>query len=387
MTEIELNLILRSGETTSVQFKRQIDNVTSLAEEMVAMANTDGGKILVGISENKEGLGVIFGIENMKELNNQISKASNQKCIPPIFVKTASIVINNKIVLVIDVPEGLQKPYKTNDGKYLLRTGSDKRQMSNEELLRMQTSIQSYLAEELPEFGSDADVDINKSLFYLYFEQQHGTSVIEHLEIHQIDLTKLLNNLKLAQENHLNLVGLMFFGRHPQRFKPMFIVKAVHFYGDDIADSNYISNEDIGGTIDVQFQKSMGFVSSNLLKKQGDQGFNSLGIQEVHQEALQEAIINALVHRDYTRLSTIQILIFVDRVEIISPGTLVNHLTIENIKHSTAIARNPIMLSYATRILPYKGLGSGIPRILKLHPNTELINDKEKQQFKVIMWR
>lgn len=387
MTEIELNLILRSGETTSVQFKRQIDNVTSLAEEMVAMANTDGGKILVGISENKEGLGVIFGIENMKELNNQISNASNQKCIPPIFVKTASIVINNKIVLVIDVPEGLQKPYKTNDGKYLLRTGSDKRQMSNEELLRMQTSIQSYLAEELPEFGSDADVDINKSLFYLYFEQQHGTSVIEHLEIHQIDLTKLLNNLKLAQENHLNLVGLMFFGRHPQRFKPMFIVKAVHFYGDDIADSNYISNEDIGGTIDVQFQKSMGFVSSNLLKKQGDQGFNSLGIQEVHQEALQEAIINALVHRDYTRLSTIQILIFVDRVEIISPGTLVNHLTIENIKHSTAIARNPIMLSYATRILPYKGLGSGIPRILKLHPNTELINDKEKQQFKVIMWR
>lgn len=387
MTESELNLILKSGETTTVQFKRQVDNAVSLAEEMVALANTDGGRIIVGVEEDKSGQAQIYGISNTRDINNHISNATTELCVPQIFVKTDTLIIDEKLVLIINVSKGIQMPYRTKSGKYLMRTGADKRAMSSEEILRLQTSNQSYLTEELPEFGTNAETDINKGLFYLYFEKQHETSVIDHLQTHQINLTKLLNNLKLAEKDHLNLVGLMFFGRSPQRFKPMFIIKAVHFYGTDIADSQYISNEDIDGTIDIQFQRSLNFVSSNLLKKQGNQGFNSLGIQEIHPEALQEAIINALVHRDYSRLSTIQILIFADRVEIISPGTLVNHLTIENIKNSTAIARNPIMLSYATRILPYKGLGSGIPRILKLHPRTDLINDKEKQQFKVIMWR
>lgn len=387
MTEDELKLILQGGETTSVQFKRQIDNVTSLAEEMVAMANTDGGQIIVGVSEDKNGKGTAVGIEDLSILNNQISNASTQKCIPPVFVKTESVIIEGKLLLIIRVPEGLQKPYSTNDGKYLLRSGADKRKMSNEELLRMQTSKPSLLTEELPIFDSDIESDLNKSLFYLYFEKQYGYSVVNYLEVHNINLIKLLQNLKLAQDDHLNLPGLMFFGKLPQRFKPMFMVKAVHFPGKDIADSQYISNEDIEGTLDIQYEKSLHFVSSNLLKKQGDQGFNSQGIQEIHPEALQEAIINALVHRDYSRQSTIQVLVFADRLEIISPGTLVNHLTIENIKHSTAFARNPIILGYASKILPYKGLGSGIPRIMKLHPKTDLINDTDKQQFKVIMWR
>jgi ATP-dependent DNA helicase RecG len=387
MTELDLKQILKSGETTTVQFKRQIDNAVSLAEEMVAMANTDGGMIIVGVEEDKSGRAHIYGLANTRDINNHISNSTTELSVPQIFVKTDSIIVEDKLVLIINVLKGLQKPYRTKSGKYLMRTGADKRSMSSEEIMRAQMSNQSYLTEELPEFGTNTNIDINKGLFYLYFEKQHETSVIEHLESHQIDLTKLLNNLKLAYDSHLNLVGLMYFGRLPQRFKPMFIVKAVHFYGNDIADSSYISNEDIDGTIDIQFQRSLNFVSSNLLNRQGDQGFNSLGIQEIHPEALQEAIINALIHRDYSRLSTIQILIFADRVEIISPGTLVNHLTIENIKHSTAIARNPIMLSYATKILPYKGLGSGIPRILKLHPRTDLINDKEKQQFKVVMWR
>nr|HMU04588.1 putative DNA binding domain-containing protein [Saprospiraceae bacterium] len=351
------------------------------------MANTDGGMIIVGVEEDKSGQAHIYGLENTRDINNHISNATTELCVPQIFVKTDSLIVDEKLVLVINVSKGIQKPYRTKSGKYLMRTGADKRAMSSEEILRSQTSSQSYLTEELPEFGTKADTEINKGLFYLYFEKQYETTVIEHLESHQISLTQLLNNLKLAHESHLNLVGLMFFGRSPQTFKPMFIIKAVHFYGTDITDSDYISNEDIDGTIDIQFQRSLNFVSSNLLKKQGNQGFNSLGIQEIHREALQEAIINALIHRDYSRLSTIQILIFANRVEIISPGTLVNHLTIENIKHSTAIARNPIMLGYATKILPYKGLGSGIPRILKLHPRTDLINDKEKQQFKVVMWK
>ena len=370
-----------------VQFKRQIDHSVSLAEELVALANTQGGVIIVGVEEDRSGEAQIYGIENMRTINNHISNATSELSVPPIFVRTESVVADEKIVVIIHVASGIQKPYRTKSGKYLMRTGADKRAISSEELIRIQMSSPSYLTEELPEFDTDVENDFNKSLFYLYFEQKFQTSLIDYLNSNHIDFVNLLNNLKLAHNRHLNLVGLMFFGKSPQNFKPLFIVKAVHFYGTDIAESTYISSEDITGTIDIQFQRAVNFVSYNLLKKQSDQGFNSQGIQEIHQEALQEAVINALVHRDYSRLSSIQILIFADRVEIISPGNLVNHLTIENIKHSTAIARNPIMLGFASKMLPYRGIGSGIPRILKYHPKTDLINDTDRQQFKVVFWR
>ncbi|MBK7701095.1 MAG: hypothetical protein IPJ39_21420 [Saprospiraceae bacterium] len=108
---------------------------------------------------------------------------------------------------------------------------------------------------------------------------------------------------------------------------------------------------------------------------------------EISEIAIEEAVINALVHRDYGILSPIRVLIFQNRLEIISPGHLVNHLTVDKIKLGGTNARNPQMLRFASRILPYRGLGSGILRILKAHPKTDFINDREGQQFKVIMWR
>lgn len=125
------------------------------------------------------------------------------------------------------------------------------------------------------------------------------------------------------------------------------------------------------------------------LHKQQPQGasFNSQGMLEISKVALEEALVNALIHRDYGKTSPVRVFVFQNRVEIVSPGALPNHLTVEQIKNGNAVPRNPILLSYATKLLPYRGLGSGISRILKEHPATEFINDSEGQQFKVILSR
>ena len=94
-----------------------------------------------------------------------------------------------------------------------------------------------------------------------------------------------------------------------------------------------------------------------------------------------------MTHRDYSINAPINLLIFDNRVEIISPGSLPNNLTIENIKMGNAVVRNNLIVSFSSRMMEYRGLGSGIRRALKYQPNIQLVDDKESNKFKVTIPR
>lgn len=96
---------------------------------------------------------------------------------------------------------------------------------------------------------------------------------------------------------------------------------------------------------------------------------------------------NALIHRDYIKNAPIRLMIFDNRIEIISPGSLPNSLTVEELRFGNPVVRNNLTVSYALHALPYRGLGSGIKRAFEHQPNLELINDTEGEQFKVIIPR
>ena len=120
---------------------------------------------------------------------------------------------------------------------------------------------------------------------------------------------------------------------------------------------------------------------------QDGQNFNSVGRLEINDEALVELVENALIHRDYFRSSPIMVMLFDNRLEIISPGHLPNSLTVEQMKYGNAIARNPLMVGFAMRTMPFSGLGTGMNRALERQPNIQLVNDIEGVQFKVIIPR
>ncbi|HKL86789.1 MAG TPA: ATP-binding protein [Treponemataceae bacterium] len=120
---------------------------------------------------------------------------------------------------------------------------------------------------------------------------------------------------------------------------------------------------------------------------QGDQGFNTLGRLEVPEQAIEELLVNALIHRDYFTSASIRVMVFVDRIEIISPGHLPDSLSIETIRHGAANRRNPTLTEHAVHLLPYRGLGTGIPRALNTWPHITLINDVVGNQFKVVISR
>jgi len=381
----ELLDIAGSGETSKVQFKREIGNDDSIAAEMIAFSNSAGGIILFGVEDKK---GTILGLDHqqLQTHSNRIAAIANDKVKPQIFLYTEVVSIpaenGEKKVLVAKISEGISKPYKDNYGAVWIKQGPDKRRLTdNNELIRLfqQTGILHVDEMIIPRTAID-DIKISKVEEYIKAIQKKGAEeVTESMEITET----LLTNLSILIEKRLTLGGLLFFAKHPQKYRPAFCVKAISFFGNSIGGNDYRDSQDIEGTIPQMFEDSVRFFTANLHHIQAGQNFNSVGKLEISKIALEELLQNALIHRDYLKNAPIRLMIFDNRVEIVSPGSLPNNLTIEKVKLGHAAVRNNLLISYCSKIMSYRGFGSGIIRALANQPNIEFFNDVEGNQFTV----
>jgi len=386
MNAIELLDIISTGETSKVQFKKEIDNDDSIAAELIAFSNSKGGKILFGIEDKK---GTVLGLDyqQLQSYNNRIATIANEKVKPQIFLFTEVVSIpsetDEKKILVVEVSEGIAKPYKDKNGAIWIKQGSDKRRLTdnNEQIRLFQQSGILYLDEMIIPQTTIDDINFSKVEEYVKAIQKRETD--EKIEISET----LLTNLNILKDKRLTLGGLLFFANNPQKYRPAFCVKAISFFGNSIGGTDYRSNKEIVGTIPEIFEETMSFFNANLQHVQDGQNFNKTGKLEVSQTALEELLQNALVHRDYSKNSPVRVMIFDDRIEITSPGSLPNSLTIENVKMGNAVVRNNLLVSYCSKLMNYRGFGSGITRALEAQPNIELINDSEGEQFRVIIPR
>ncbi|MCP4214533.1 MAG: hypothetical protein GY765_07740 [bacterium] len=380
MNEATILKRIAKGEDSRTQFKEIFNNSEQLAAEMVALSKSKGGIIIIGVTDDNK----VKGLEpkDINRLNQLISNTATEVVKPPITPFTEIIEIKGRNILTVEVKEGINKPYCTNKNVFYTKVGADKRKISREELLRLFQASGHLSADEMIVYDTTAD-DLNIDKFKKFFEKNYDQSIKDT----GIPLDKLLRNLNLFKDGHLNLAGLLLFGEHPQRFKPIFMIKAVSFFGNDMAGSEYRDSEDINGDMEALYKDGMGFLKRNLQKLQMGQDFNSLGILEVSKIALQEVLQNALIHRNYFKNAPIRVLIFDDRIQIISPGQLPNGLTIENIIYGNSVARNHVIASFAGKLLPYRGLGTGIKRAVKEQPNIQFINDTDGEQFIVTIPR
>ena len=386
MDVAELLELINTGETSRVQFKREINNDDSIAAEMTAMSNSKGGVILLGI-EDKTGKAVGLDYQQLQSFGNRLAMIANDKVKPQVFIHTEALAISSetgeKRVLVVEIAEGISKPYKDKNGVIWVKQGADKRKLTdNNEILRLfQQSGMLYCDEMIVPHTSMDDVRLMKVEEYVRTIQKRESD--EKVEVTE----KLLNNLNIMRKGRLTLGGLLFFAKHPQKFRPAFCVKAISFFGNSLGGSEYRSSKDIEGTIPEIFEETMSFFTSNLHHVQGGQNFNKAGKLEVSQIALEELLQNALLHRDYSKNSSVRIMIFDNRIEMASPGSLPNSLTVESIKMGNAAVRNNLLASYCAKLMTYRGFGSGIIRALENQRDIELINDLEGEQFKAVIPR
>lgn len=232
-------------------------------------------------------------------------------------------------------------------------------------------------ADELPVVGTTTDdVDI-ESLRRIVYKKTNDT-----LEDIDLPLIQVLENLRFYHQSNLTLGGLLLAGKNVQRYRPLCSVKCVAFYGNSIAENRFRDKPGaLQGNLSSLFEQSIQFVLRNLRQIQVEESFNSPPQLEIPRGTIEEFIVNALIHRNYFIQADIKIFIFDDRIEIISPGNLPNTLTVENVKMGTSIPRNPILYSNAAHILPFTGIGSGIPRAMKGYSNMELVNDTDRELF------
>lgn len=380
MNTVELLGIISTGETSKVQFKELLPHKDSVAQEIVAMSNSLGGVILLGVEDVT---GEIKGLsaEQIEEYDRTISQvADNIK--PIVYITTEVVKVDvdqsEKNILIVHIQEGINKPYKTAKGEIYVKQGSNKRLITdNAEIMRLFQHSGNLLADEMEVYGTSID-DINQEIFADYFKKEFGQSYEEK----GLTFEEALKAKRILRNGQLSLAGLLFFGKYPQSIKPAFTIKAVSYIGNDISGTQYRSKPaDFRGTIPQLFNEAMGFLKTNLKYLQADKEFNSTGVLEISEIALIELVQNSLVHRDYFKNSPIRILIFDDRVEIISPGKLPNSLTVDDIKYGNPVIRNNQLVAFSSHTMPFSGLGSGIKRAIAEQPNIELINDAEGEQF------
>jgi ATP-dependent DNA helicase RecG len=381
METTELLEIVARGEDGKHQFKANFTNPISLAAEMVAFSNSGGGEIFIGVEDDGSYSGLTR--RDIGRLNQLVSNSASDSVRPPVNPQCQNVSAPGGLVMVVTVPDGVSKPYMDNTGAIWVKSGSDKRKVtSREEIQRMFQSAGLIHGDEIPAIGLTI-ADLDTDYFKAFFQKNYGESVDSQV----VTLPSLLENMNLMKDGVLNVTGALLFAKTPNVRLPVFIVKAVSYPGTEIDEKHYIDSQDITGKIADIYNKSMSFVLGNIKHVQGDQGVNAPGEPEIPRIVLEELLANALIHRDYFVSAPIRIFIFRDRIEIISPGSLPNNLTIENIKRGISNIRNQILASYATKILPYRGFGSGIIRALKAYPDIQLQNDQEGNQFKVVINR
>lgn len=381
METAELLEIISRDEDSRHQFKANITNESSLAQEMVAFSNSGGGSIFIGVSND----GTFSGLDrsDMGRLNQLVSNAASQHVRPPINPWTENILMPNGLVMHVVIPDGISKPYMDKNGVIWVKSGSDKRKAtSREEIQRLYQSASLIHGDEIPVQGMTAS-DLDVEYFREFFERNIG----EPFEQQELGLPDILRNMNLMKEGNLNIAGALLFAKNPSFKLPAFIVKAIAFPGNEIHDVEYLDSRDITGKLADVFRQSMSFVLGNIHHIQCDQGVNAAGQPEIPRIALEELIANALIHRDYFVTAPVRIFIFDNRIDILSPGHLPNNLTVENIKSGNSNIRNPVLASFATKMLPYRGLGSGIIRALKSYPHIHFDNDRDGNLFKVTIQR
>nr|WP_203415241.1 ATP-binding protein [Pelodictyon luteolum] len=210
MTPESLKKHISTGEDSCRQFKADVKNAESLASEIAAFANTNGGLILIGVADDGSVPGLLP--RDVSRINQLISNSSSQLVRSAVMVQTENVACEDgRIVIVLSVPKGIDKPYFDKNGVIWLKAGSDKRRVnSKEELRRLFQFTNQFHADELPTRAGINRLDHLRFRDFLrdVYKQDYPDSPAV--------LAKLLQNMNLANEDqNLNLAGVLMFAERP----------------------------------------------------------------------------------------------------------------------------------------------------------------------------
>ena len=354
MTPDELRELIVRWEGPHIDFKRSIGSTIELAKDLVCFANGDGGQLVVGVSEDRE----IVGVKDADNVMTRVDQAAFDSCYPPVSTRSETVLVEGKTVVIITVARGDQRPYSTREGKYYIRSGSRCRMASREELLRLFQATSALFYDEQPRPRLDlSSLDLDEV-------ERHASERLGS-EARALELDRLLHAWRLADGPRPTVGGMVLFGRVPQQELESTRVVAAAFRGNDSGADMLDRTDVIGGLFDVVDQL-VSFLRIHLPTGHEIRAFEPEQRPSIPEVALREAIINALVHRDYTISGPIRLFVFDDRVEVHSPGRPPNSVDDAAMRAGIHVTRNPHIYSRVADAELASRAGTGIRRISRV---------------------
>ena len=372
--EVVLNQ-LRAGEDGRAEFKEVCfgdrgvisPDTEDVAGELVALANAAGGVLFLGIGDS----GAVRGIppEHVDTVENWIVDVATHNCEPPIRPILRKVLLpgsagDEQRVLLAEVPRGLYV-HRTAGGRYYMRIGSTKRDLTPPELVRLfQQRGREYVFDEQPVLAASVDA-LNRNRLEAFFGR---SPTIPWLD--------LLRNTRVTfrDEDGVDrptVAGLLVFGTEPTEFLASGSIEAACYRGTRLSSNALIHAERLAGPVSDQIDAGIAYVArfmqapSDKRPSNGDDVPHDLGVVD-------EAIVNAVAHRDYAISgSKIRLFLYADRLELYSPGKLPNTLTLDDMPYRT-FTRNQLLVSFLSRIRSRRtgqvfleSRGEGVRKILQ----------------------
>lgn len=409
MLKTELLEIITNRENSGVEFKRDDCRPEQLAKEIVAMANFQGGIILLGVEKDGE----ISGIQRENLELWIMDGVVAHKIHPLILPYYQEIEVDDgKRVAVLTFTQGVSKPYVLRHGgreDIYIRVGSTSRVATREQQLRLFEVGGMLHSESLPVSGTSIeslDTDRLKDYLTNVFSDPDVPSSEERWIRRLLDLGFLTNQVNTIPV--CTIAGLLLFGNNPRRYLKQAGIRLVIFEGPDKdyqSKLDEILNMPMVGLWNMETDGERKLVSDGIIESSVKmlKPFISEESEDIKEdlrrkrkwhypiEVLREVLVNAIAHRDWTRLMDVEITVYSDRLEIISPGAMQNSMTVEKMVAGQRSPRNvlivDILKDYGYVDARGMGVRTKVIPLMKSRNNNEPVFESSEDYLKTILYR
>lgn len=403
MTIAELLEIMKNGENSGVEFKLDTIDNRSLARELVAFSNFEGGHVLLGVEDD----GQIVGITRTN-LEEWVMTACRDKIRPELipYFEIVKDVAPGKDVAIVRVNRGwsVHHIWHDNHRTYYIRVGTQSREASQEELERLFQQGGLFRPEIRPVSGSGMD-DLDRRRLVDYFQRIREQAVPPPTDDN--GWRKLLLNTEILSDEGgttpATIGGILLFGKNPNKFLPQAGIDAAAYPG---TEKDYAARERLSlrGPI-APLLGTEGLVENGLVEQAVAFARRNMTVTATLEndtrrverydyplEVIREIVVNAIAHRDYLLSATnIELSIYADRLEVISPGRLPNGITPERMRAGCRAARNQLIKDVMRDYGYLEHMGMGIPRKvmkgMREHNGTEPDLIEEGELFILRLWK
>lgn len=348
---------IEAGESKTLELKEGLPaKGEKYAKTLIAFANSAGGKLIVGVRDSDR---AIIGVRNAALVADAIANALDDLCEPQIAPRIRTIEINGVDLVIAEVQPGSATPYHLKGvdlakGTYV-RVGATSRRADEHSLRELTLRGVSQTYDEQPCLDSPLDKDAVEVLCSEMNSRRLHSAYGWEITPRNLENWGLIKN---AGGVPVPTRALLLLTSNPFRFAR---IQCGQFKG--MTRSVFLDRREYGGPLQAQIDEAEAFVLRNIRLGARIEGLYREDRYEIPPEAIREAIVNAVVHRDLQANSCVQVALFDDRLEITSPGSLYGGITIEQALEGATSLRNPKIAEAFMQMDLFESWGTGLRRI------------------------